>query len=241
MRWGPHHSSKSVACQCQTYQRSDRPRTTATLLDTVEAIERIVSEYRARAIGSGRDAPMLPRREIVSDGSRRDDAGVGNASPRTVRTRHRISWDGGQSLPRLLGGKPHGTALQWSRDGRLPARYPCHGTGLIFARYRRMGRSTYPRSTVCAMDAATARMWLNEDQASAWDEALAARGATRHRADELSGAAETRCPVLDPRTKSRRGNISRGSEGRDIATVRVADQSPQRSFPPEIQQLLTRP
>jgi hypothetical protein len=216
------------------------------------AVERTASDDRREGdLVWSRRTECLLGTAIVGERYYEEDGTLGWETPLNDGKKHGIEyrWDSGKLLSAepYWEGKPHGIAQQWDENGRLVGTYTLvHGTGLDVWRGTREDGSIYVTEIRSLRDGLPHgfEWWLNEDQASMWWE--------RHwHAGELHGIE---------RQWNERGRLRRGwpkywvrgtqvtkrqylraaAKDDTLPPFREEDRLPQRSFPPEIQDVLTR-
>jgi hypothetical protein len=214
--------------------------------------ERTVSEYRREGdLVWPRRTECLLGGEIVGERYYEEDGTLGLETPIKEGKKHGVEyrWDSGKliSAEPYWEGKPHGTAMQWEEDGRLLGTYTLvHGTGLDVWRGTREDGSIHVSEIHSLRDGMPHgfEWWLNEDQASVWYE--------RHwHLGELHGIERQ----WNERARLRRGwpkywvrgtqvtkrqYLRTAAKDDTLPPFREEDESSRRSFPPEIEELLTR-
>jgi antitoxin component YwqK of YwqJK toxin-antitoxin module len=214
------------------------------------AIERIVSEYRREGnLVWPRRAECCLDGEIVGKRFYDEDGTLTGETPLKDGQKHGVAyrWDDGQliSAEPYWEGKPHGTGMQWDEDGRLLGTYTLvHGMGLDIWRAVREDGSIYVSEVHSMRDGVPHgfEWWLDEDQASVWDEKHWHLGELHgiERRWNDSGRLRRGWPQywIHGTKVTKRQYLRAAAKDDTLPPFREEDQLPQRSFPPEIRHVL---
>jgi hypothetical protein len=215
------------------------------------AIERIVSEYQREGnLVCLRRAECCLDGHIVGERFYDEDGTLAGERPLTDGQKHGVEyrWNDGHliSAEPYWEGKPHGTAMQWSQDRRLLGTYTLvHGTGLDIWRAVREDGSIYVSEVHSMRDGMPHgfEWWLDEDQKQVWDERHWHLGELHgiERQWNDSGRLRRGWPRywIHGTKVTKRQYLRAAASDETLPPFREEDQSPQRSFPPEIRQALT--
>lgn len=238
-------------CRTRASKESEAvPRRTSDI--PKEAEERLMSEYRQEGpLTYLRIKECLFHEQIVGRRAYDNNGNLLIETPLKNSKKHgrEYSWNEGGALELIepyFEGKLHGLARQYGHNGKIIGTYRfLHGTGLDIWRQEREDGSIFISEIHSLRDGLPDgyEWWLRVDQRSLWHELHWKQGVLHgiERMWKDDGSLRRGYPKFWTQGQhvSRRTYIKASQQDQTLPISRVAEDRPERQFPPEIENLIT--